>query len=520
MKNKIQEEIELTESDLEEIEELPEDLLEEEAEEPSLEDLVKRRESEIKKAGKAAKEVEQKGESRVEKVAGNIGVTEKQKEQAKEAVNFEERKEGIVSKMKSAFTEMKARMQKLLSGKQEAKPVEVEEETELAEEYIEKIEEKEAFDQVKEYKKVQKILESNQGPEVNKRAIKEYKKEVMKQKEGIAELQESLRKNIENNPELLVEKLMEKVENRAGEIRLTNKQKETFKEFLEAYAQKHKAVKSAREKYPNDKELFGACFGFEPKGKIKMEQCPMSFYFKCSNPEDFTGVLERSMGGNLSAYTRDIITRMAKAATVQDYSLIPGLNGLLIVENSKIMESRQEADEAKVHEEQHVLYNLFREKSVKGDIKEKMQQAKNKQEKAEAIVDYLRIYRRESMPGYRPKDEILAYYRQGEDLKKTLKRLSATKEEGGGYDYFFKKKESILKAVEKDFGVAGEEAEGVAKKVFRDEYKEVLARGIKSLNDLESMGKSRDEIVELLMKEDLEQWPNLVRHKKQVKEGK
>ena len=88
--------------------------------------------------------------------------------------------------------------------------------------------------------------------------LEEYKKELIRQKEGIAEIQENLEKQLRENPDLPQEELMKTVRAKAPEYRLSENQLNLFKETLNRYVTRHQAVREAKKQYPQDKELFRA----------------------------------------------------------------------------------------------------------------------------------------------------------------------------------------------------------------------------------------------------------------------
>lgn len=495
---KRQGEIELAESD---IEELPQDPLEEEAEEvPSLEELVKRSETEIKGA---VREIEQRGEARVEKVAENIGVSSKQIEKTKEEIGFRRRRVPIMKRIQDLYEETREKIRRLFDKKEEGAEI------------------KEPFDQAEEYKKIQEIVESDASLKEKQKAVKEYKKELMRQKEGIARLQDNLRKNIEKNPEISAEEMMQLVDFNARELRLTEKHKEFFKDFAEAYREKHQAIKNAREEYPDGKELFKACFGFEPRGGIKVIQGPMSFYFRCSNPEDFADIYvqdRKNLGGVVSETERNFVVSSGRVgAQVPHTSIIPELKNLLIIENSKFVEEGAEKGLLE-HEEQHIVKRFFKEKSLRSNLREEIKMLKSVEEREKILLPYLR-YLREKFMAEPAKDEVLAFYKQNLSPKDIYYIMVASREQEGLYD-FLALYESVFSEDLKELGINQEMGEKAIEKVFKQEYWEILRKTCTVLGDLEKMGKSRDEIVELLIKEPLEQWSNVVRHIKQVKRGR
>jgi hypothetical protein len=488
----------------EEKEGLPQKLFEEEV--LSSEKLAEQGRKEIKKFQEAAGQIKEKGEARVEKIAENIGMYPELVEKVKKEMGFEGKKEIIFGKIKTSVSEINERVKDLFGSIDVVK---------LSEKDIELIEEREPFAPAEEYKKTQKIVESGASVAEKESALHEYRKKLMEQKEETAQLQNNFRKIIEKNPDISAEDLMEKMEPYMISSRLAEKQKEIFKELATVYQKKHHEIKSIREKYPDDKELFKACFGFVPKGKIKVAQDPVSFYFKCANPDDFVGIY-RQKNIPISKEMEEDIKKTARGVTPH-FSKIESIKKNVALENSSIG-TDETRDETHKHEKQHIFYDFFRENEVKINIRKGLAEKEwSAGEKERAILTFLRNLR-EDLLNTMTKDEILANFINNVSFANIKTRLMNKSYHIS--NVFEKQIENKIKKTRLQEIVGEELLEEMKDAVFQEEYEDIVDRGLKSLFDLKKSDMSNDKIIELLTPEPLEQWPNLVRHLKQVEKSR
>ena len=128
------------------------------------------------------------------------------------------------------------------------------------------------------------------------------------------------------------------------------------------------------------------------------------------------------------------------------------------------------------------------------------------------LTAYLRFLRKKDFEN-RAKDEILAFYKTKEPIADIRNLLL---KEGGSYDFYFKSKkdyEQLIKwymrneAFKKNKG----DIEKIMNQVFVDEYEEEIKKSIAAIKDLETIGKSKEEIIHLLITEPLSQWDKLVK---------
>ena len=152
------------------------------------------------------------------------------------------------------------------------------------------------FDAGEELKNIKNLPpEREDSPEIMKRAVRrdqvsDFKDNLMRQKEGIGKTIGDLRAMVESVPDASQEALMRKVFEVAPGYRFTQQQEGIFKNGVEQYCQKHLAVEKYREMYPDDNDLFEACFGRKPKGKLEVVKGPMTLCFRCFSENDYAFV--------------------------------------------------------------------------------------------------------------------------------------------------------------------------------------------------------------------------------------
>ena len=151
----------------------------------------------------------------------------------------------------------------------------------------------EPFDPIEELKNIRNLSPIEQSlPSKEKRKIRaerlaKYKENLMRQKQGIAQAIADLFNAVESAPDMTKEELLLKVKTLAPEYKFTKKQLAYFKYAIEEYLSKHLAVEKYRAMYLKDDDLFEACFGKKPEGKIEVVKGPMTLYFRCYDRDDF-----------------------------------------------------------------------------------------------------------------------------------------------------------------------------------------------------------------------------------------
>jgi len=385
----------------------------------------------------------------------------------------------------------------------------------------------EPFDPEIELKKLRKFDEEASprlvglGPKTRAERLKNYKEELIKQKQGIAEIQIDLEKEIRTNPDISQKALMNILLSVAPKHRLSEKQLDLFKQTLKNYTEKHQTIKKVLEKYPDNRKLFNACFGKYPKGKIKIIESPITIYFRCYNIKDYTWILEKKFfksADEQKLKKSEIKSAKKIGGHVVRNCLIASLNDLITVENTAeiLKKISPKTKSTFKHEEQHIIKNLFEEQLlITPGAKEFIYNPS-----LENLTNYLRFLRRNWFES-KAKSEILAYYKKEDRTFKDIKgALLKSKKKGGLYYYYDNDKEDIEKKIEKKltpeiFKKNKQRIEKNFKQVFIDEHKQEIIKAINAIKTLKKIKKSKSEIIYLLITEPLSRWSKLA---KRIKE--
>lgn len=344
----------------------------------------------------------------------------------------------------------------------------------------------------------------------NRQDLAEFKKDLIHQKEGIAQTIEELRKIIEANPGVTKEFLLSRVQGPAQEYRFNRRQLFYFKLGIEGYLEKHLAVEKYRTEYPDDTNLFEACFGRKPEGKIEVVKGPMTFYFRCFNPDDYAFIY------NHFSETKDKARAYQATGAAIPKAEREELWGTITAENVT-RESSFPSEEVRIHEEQHQFNKLFQRDKIRPRHDELLEKSEDSEKAAMRFAHELVRVVRGVMMDSRAKDEILAYYKTGTAVNKIYEKLTELE----NYDYLKENEESIRSGLLGSIkmtvtAVSGQaidlsELKSYIEMVFGEGYKTDLKRWTDSISKLEQKGYTRDRIISLLYQEPVNSWPNLAR---------
>jgi hypothetical protein len=234
-----------------------------------------------------------------------------------------------------------------------------------------------SFDPKTELKNVRKLSPDEQVlPDDEKRRIRaerlvNFKENLIRQKEGIAMAIKDLREAVESTPEATAESLLAWVQILAPRYKFTRDQVSLFKYAIEQYQEKHTAVEKYRAMYPNDANLFEACFGKKPKGKIEIVKGPMTLFFRCFDRDDYAFVnsFYKHHGDETKIQPEDVTRANDSAGVAISRVKIEELAGVVTAENVGNNNLRYELIKgAEKTEEMHKKeFELFLN-SQKGDI--------------------------------------------------------------------------------------------------------------------------------------------------------
>ena len=372
-----------------------------------------------------------------------------------------------------------------------------------------------------------------------KEALGEWKEKYAKQKETLANFQEEMIGRIRQCPDMHLDNFRF-IKEEANRLGFTPEQKENILSIFNAYARKHNEVASIRREHPNDGELFEALFKSAPKGKIEVVEGPMTLYFKCFNVKDYALIYSQSFSGDKEFTEHDInVANMSQGCSIPT-APIKGLEGCIIAENRFVMNKRFQSVEGfskvysparnewidekianenilatsentRIHEEQHAIKRLFFDRLLRRNTFKELLSSKTDNEREKWLANYLR-YTRQSAAEPRAKDEILAFFKDGTNPTETLKYLTESKKEGGLYDYldddniewpsrlqYMLQVENYKKLYDK-----------TRNKIYTEEYHALIENSIHNAEFLEQNGRTKEQVIALLINEPLSKWAKVV----------
>lgn len=359
----------------------------------------------------------------------------------------------------------------------------------------------EVFDPEKEVKKILKAPR-----EEKPRTLKEFKKELADQKEGIAAMQETLEKIIRENPDASLEKLYQAAEdmNIALDLKLTDNQKEIAKSVLEKYVEKHNKIKEVREKYPDDKELFKALFGRYPRGKIEIIKKPMVFYFRIHDLKDFAFISTQSFLKGRE-FTRSELEEVRDIGGnfIHGGLLLSDCDGIVIIGNVQMEGFLDSEKDIVAHEEQHAVNHLIANIFRPGHETFK-RTFKNTAEQFNIVQEYL-LWHRNLLDDVAASD-LLAYLKQESYTREDI-LINITIAVKDRIKEMLSPINNILNKLNKnellEIGKLMEE------KFNMEEYFRMVEGGMNSLQKLRENNYSDEKIAALLINEPLAKWPKV-----------
>lgn len=345
------------------------------------------------------------------------------------------------------------------------------------------------FDPEKELKIVAKITD----PELKKKSLEAYKKELFAQKIGIAKLMIDLEKLMLESPDLEADKFKEIAKKKAPELKMTQGQLNYFNRVIERFVKQHQIVKKYQEQMISGLEIFHKKTGQWPEGEIEIEFKPITINLQFKNIKDYT------------LYVFGEINRqLLKEASQEDATLMiyGGLNDL---KSGIVAVSPNNKEEGTIiHEETHALKTLFDQTfniEEQRFFKKELDRAiafRNNQAVEQNLNSYFRCEADDYIDDLA--EEILAFYREGKDIKYIKKQLS---------DYYFPKIEREIKSNFKqwkkvlgDYGYLTKKVQNEMQSRMNDKIDEIF----KAIKILESANYSRQEIIALLVTESPGKW--------------
>lgn len=348
--------------------------------------------------------------------------------------------------------------------------------------------------------------------------VREFKEKLAYQMEGIAKVQAKAIEAIRQNPNVSAGKLIDLVHEEGFPFGLTYWQKVVAERLAQEYVQRHSAVRQARDKYPDDRDLYQASFGVSPKGKVEVVEGPITLYFRCTNLDDYAWIYNQRF---LTSEKPGFFARRADRAAASQSggvaistSLLPELQGAVIAENAAGFFNRRskeskESQRILAHEEQHAINMLLQQDRNTTLAFTEYWLAQNDEERRNALERYLRERRRE-IADQRAKNEMLAFFKEGRKPKDIRGELTPHNQPHRLYNYLDSEKKNLLDWALDNLDLGGNELMVEAiKKVFEVEYRRVLKEATEALGTLEKRGLGKEEIIAILQRTPLDQLPKV-----------
>jgi len=351
--------------------------------------------------------------------------------------------------------------------------------------------------------------------------LKEFKEKLAFQMEGLAGLQEEIIVAINKDPDAPIEDFFLKILQVGSKFGMNSEQKKFAAHILLEYEKKHKKIKEVRRRYPNDKDLFNAVFGRPSEGEVEVHEGPVTFYFRCQNFDDYTFIYSQKFLKKEEVSSIDkSVAGFSRGVSIKT-SLIPGLEGSIIAENSGKFGYRfkkfSDFKRTHAHEKEHAFQNIFEAVDLKRFVSEKfiersfrinLKEAQTDEKKERIVKKFLR--QRRAGAENRAKNEIFSFFKGGGWTPEQI--LKILTDPRGSYNYLADDKLMMkLWFSDKVYGCyVGEFAPAAVDKVYGDEYKQLLKDAIGSFERLMNKGYSKDKAIALLIYKPLSSWGKTV----------
>lgn len=163
----------------------------------------------------------------------------------------------------------------------------------------------------------------------------QIKELILNQEVGVGNLITDIYKAILANPDQSVDQLFEIVKEKAAELRLTAFDLHKFYRALELYELRHQTVAQYRKLYSDDIQLFKACFGDYPRGKVVAVPGPITLHFQCFDIHDYAFAANHYwVNGDATQIKRSEIDRAKKSGGLAIRTARnPDLENVLTLEN-------------------------------------------------------------------------------------------------------------------------------------------------------------------------------------------
>ncbi|MFA5987669.1 MAG: hypothetical protein WC797_03415 [Candidatus Paceibacterota bacterium] len=222
--------------------------------------------------------------------------------------------------------------------------------------------------------KEEKLLPVGERRKIREAKLQAFKEKLKLQETGLAVIIGWLRKAATEDPDISTEALASMVMAMAPRYKFSKTQLANFHYGIKDYHEKHLAVEKYTKQYPNAEDLFHACFGTRPKGKVVVSKGPMTLNIQCFDIEDYViAYTFNKHGGDITKITEEdrglaIISGGAALGT----ALIPDLGGAVTIANlavNKKIENYPETETYELKPKDKFVLMLSEQTEVKIEVK-------------------------------------------------------------------------------------------------------------------------------------------------------
>ncbi|OGN09281.1 MAG: hypothetical protein A3C61_02835 [Candidatus Yanofskybacteria bacterium RIFCSPHIGHO2_02_FULL_39_10] len=313
-------------------------------------------------------------------------------------------------------------------------------------------------------------------------------------------------------------------------------QVEYFDQAVVSYFYAHEDIASTirtyKTRYPNNWEvgLFTDLFGQAPKGKIEIEEMPLSVYVKIQNIEDYVFAhIGDSKNESLVNTTRH---SGGAALIAREFKKVPKLSKKVVIENTSMVTEEYSKESIKPHEEEHMIHkNMYpRSSFIRWERKWPIKLGKNQEIQFSVfktiIDDSIHNILVQDWE-YSTKTEILAYMKDYSDIDYIKNCLTNP---NGLYNYLVDRRDYYLNWFLDHIKKSGSNISSPNhRSLTEDEIKQIYSEALdeawykkflpileRTLNTVKKMfeqyGQDKyPEIMRLLAQEPIDKWPRLAR---------
>ena len=182
---------------------------------------------------------------------------------------------------------------------------------------------------------LRRILAETKGDGAARRTrIAEFRDGLVRRHEGIGQAVTALWSAVAAHPDATREELLAIVQEKAEGYGF-ERELYRFDQPIDEYLAKHAAVEKYRALYPVDDDLYAACFGTRPTGKVEVVTGPMTLTFQCLDTKDYRVIhsyqYHRGDGKRIPAATNRRLTPSAGVAIAMPDSDLAGTVSAVMV---------------------------------------------------------------------------------------------------------------------------------------------------------------------------------------------